>query len=262
MARSCEPTCTARSETGPTRPYPVLVTRLPYDKNVIGSGQLDFKALVRAGYIVVAQDTRGRYSSDGEWLPWKYEREDGYDTVEWAASLPGSNDKVGMFGVSYFGSTQWSAAIAGAPHLVAITPITTWADPDNGLMFGGGALELGLNGFWGLMTALSQIPKAGLNPDDMIKRLMTTVSDYDTLATQTYWRLPAGAQPMLESTGQPDLGVTRALADPATLDESRVSNRYDEIKVPASDSPAGTTSSCRATSTTSSASAPAAAPRA
>lgn len=213
-------------------PFPVLVTRHPYDKNVIETGQLDIKTLVRAGYIVVAQDSRGRFTSDGEWLPWKYEREDGYDTVEWAASLPGSSGRVGMFGGSYLGSTQWSAAIAGAPHLATIVPATTWADPDDGLMFRGGAIELGCNMFWGLLTALGQIPKAGLEPDDMIKRLMTTMSNFDALATQTYWQLPAGAPPALEASGQPDAGVTRALADQATLEESRVSSRYDEIQVP------------------------------
>jgi putative CocE/NonD family hydrolase len=212
--------------------YPVLVTRHPYDKNALESAFFDVKALVRAGYIVVLQDSRGRFTSDGEWLPWKYEREDGYDSVEWAASLPGSNGKVGMFGASYLGSTQWSAAIAGAPHLVAIAPITTWADPDNGLVLRGGALELGLNTYWGLQTALGQIPKVGLEPDDMIKRLMATMSDYDALEAQTYWQLPAGAQPALAASGQPDLGLTRALADPQTLEESRVSSRYEEISVP------------------------------
>jgi putative CocE/NonD family hydrolase len=213
-------------------PFPVLVTRHPYDKNVMEAGYLDFKTLVRAGYIVVAQDSRGRFASDGEWLPWKYERDDGYDTIEWAASMPGSNGKVGMFGGSYLGSTQWSAAIAGAPHLAAIAPTTTWADPDNGLLFRGGAIELGLNTRWGLRTALGQIPKAGLEPDDMTKRLMTVMSDFDALASQTYWQLPAGALPSLEASAQPDLGLTRALADPATLEESRVSSRYDEISVP------------------------------
>ncbi len=243
-------------------PFPVLVTRHPYGKDLFESGYLDFKALVRAGYIVVSQDTRGRFTSDGEWAPWKHEREDGYDTVEWAASLPGSNGRVGMFGGSYLGSTQWSAAIAGAPHLVAIAPATTWADPDNGLLFRGGAIELGLNASWGLMTALDQIPKAGLEPDEMIKGLMATVSDYDSLASQTYWQLPAGAQPALEATGQPDLGLTRALADPATLEESRVSSRYADINVPSLASPAGTTSFSKATSTTTSGCGPTAAPRA
>ncbi|MEU7816907.1 CocE/NonD family hydrolase [Pseudonocardia sp. NPDC049154] len=145
-------------------PFPVLLSRSPYGKDLLWDGMLDFKTMVRAGYVVINQDTRGRFTSDGEWLPWKYEREDGYDTVEWAASLPYSSGRVGMFGASYLGSTQRGAAISGAPHLVAIAPITTWCNPDDGLMFRGGAVELGLNTQWGLMQALGQYPKAGFRP--------------------------------------------------------------------------------------------------
>ena len=39
----------------------------------------------------------------------------GYDSVRWAASLPGSNGTVGMFGMSYFGNTQWMAALSRPP---------------------------------------------------------------------------------------------------------------------------------------------------
>lgn len=215
-----------------TGSFPVLVSRHPYDKSTLIDGQLDTKAMVRAGYIVVHQDVRGRFASDGDWLPWKHEREDGYDTIEWAASLPNSNGKVGMFGGSYRGSTQWSAAIAGAPHLVAIAPITTWSDPEDGLLFRGGAIELGLNTYWGLITGLGQIPKAGHSPEETMNRLLATVREHDTVATQAYWQLPAGSLPALEASGQPDLGVTRALTDPATAEESRVGSRYDEIDTP------------------------------
>ncbi|MFI6365179.1 CocE/NonD family hydrolase [Nocardia sp. NPDC050630] len=87
--------------------------RTPYDKaSPQGTAQLDTLKAVRRGYIVVQQDTRGRFASDGEWLPWAYEHQDGYDTIEWAAALPGSNGNVGMFGASYTGNTQWAAAIA------------------------------------------------------------------------------------------------------------------------------------------------------
>ena len=64
------------------------------------------------GYVVIIQDVRGRYTSDGEWDPFRHESADGYDTVEWAASLPYSNGKVGMFGGSYVGATQMLAAIS------------------------------------------------------------------------------------------------------------------------------------------------------
>ena len=66
------------------------------------------------GYVVVIQDVRGRYTSDGEWYPFKHESEDGYDTVEWAASLPYADGRVGMFGGSYVGATQMLAAITSS----------------------------------------------------------------------------------------------------------------------------------------------------
>ena len=79
---------------------------------------------VKAGYIVVRQDARGRYASDGKWESFyrfdTHDAEDGYDTVEWAAKLPGSNGKVGTFGVSYNAFLQWRLAPLRPPSLVAM----------------------------------------------------------------------------------------------------------------------------------------------
>ncbi len=79
---------------------------------------------VKAGYIVVRQDARGRYASDGKWESFyrfdTHDGEDGYDTVEWAAKLPGSNGKVGTFGVSYNAFLQWRLAPLRPPSLVAM----------------------------------------------------------------------------------------------------------------------------------------------
>ena len=72
--------------------------------------------------MVIVQDVRGRYTSEGEWYPFKHESEDGYDTIEWAAALPYSDGKVGMFGGSYVGATQMLAAIAHPPHLLVSVP--------------------------------------------------------------------------------------------------------------------------------------------
>jgi predicted acyl esterase len=77
--------------------YPVLLQRTPYDKNY--SRSFGMKAAAR-GYVVVVQDVRGRFTSEGEWYPFRHESQDGYDTVEWVAALPESNGKVGMFGGS------------------------------------------------------------------------------------------------------------------------------------------------------------------
>ena len=64
--------------------YPVLLVRTPYDK----TGEMGFGARAAArGYVVIAQDVRGRFESAGDWYPFKNESQDGYDTVEWAAAL-------------------------------------------------------------------------------------------------------------------------------------------------------------------------------
>ena len=99
-------------------PWPVLLSRTPYDKN--GSGGA---ARVRRGYAVVKQDFRGRFASEGEIdLPffndgWG-ELQDGYDTIEWIAKQPWCNGKVGTAGGSALGITQIMTAGARPPSLV------------------------------------------------------------------------------------------------------------------------------------------------
>ena len=99
--------------------FPVLLQRTPYNKD--GEVEFGLKAAAR-GYVTIIQDVRGRFSSEGEWYTFKHESDDGYDTVEWAAALPYSDGKVGMFGGSYVGATQMLAAIAQPPHLAGIFP--------------------------------------------------------------------------------------------------------------------------------------------
>src|SRR5438876_5791525 len=72
--------------------FPVLLVRTPYDKT--GETNFGLKAAAR-GYVAIAQDVRGRFTSEGDWYTFKNESRDGYDTVEWAAALPYSNGKVG-----------------------------------------------------------------------------------------------------------------------------------------------------------------------
>lgn len=117
--------------------YPVLLTRTPYDRR--GYPEVG-PALASHGYVVVLQDTRGRYASEGVFYPFRNEAADGYDTVEWAAALPCSNGRVGTFGGSYVGATQLLAASARPPHLVAIHPALTASDYYEGWTYQGGAL--------------------------------------------------------------------------------------------------------------------------
>ena len=70
---------------------PVLLTRLPYDKTEAGAnlGYAHPAWYAMQGYIVVAQDVRGRWASGGEFYPFLHEAKDGVETIRWAAGLPG-----------------------------------------------------------------------------------------------------------------------------------------------------------------------------
>ena len=125
--------------------FPVLLQRTPYNKD--GDVGFGLKAAAR-GYVVIIQDVRGRYASEGEWYTFKHESNDGYDTVEWAAALPYSDGRVGMFGGSYVGATQMLAAIARPPHLAGICPVVTASNYHSNWTYQGGAFEQWFNESW------------------------------------------------------------------------------------------------------------------
>ena len=131
--------------------FPVLLQRTPYNRQ--NAAEFGRKAAER-GYMVVVQDVRGRYESDGEWYPFKHEIDDGYDTVEWAAALPHSNGKVGMFGGSYVGATQMLAAVSHPPHLAGICPVVTASNYHENWTYQGGAFEQWFDQSW--TTGLAQ----------------------------------------------------------------------------------------------------------
>ncbi len=102
------------------RNAPSVLIRTPYGKQM-HEPYGTFWA--RRGYAAIIQDCRGRLESGGVWEPYVNEGKDGYDTIEWIASQPWSNGKVGMIGVSYEGLLQWQAAVEKPPHLVTIIPV-------------------------------------------------------------------------------------------------------------------------------------------
>jgi hypothetical protein len=127
--------------------FPVILMRTPYHKSVSWAVAPAYQ-IVRRGYVVVIQDVRGRYTSEGEWYPFRHEQADGYDTVEWVAALPYSNGKVGMIGASYVGATQMLAAIAQPPHLTAIAPNVTASNYHSNWTYQGGAFEQWFDQNW------------------------------------------------------------------------------------------------------------------
>jgi putative CocE/NonD family hydrolase len=112
-------------EDGAPGAFPTLIARTPYDRR---EQTETAAALAERGYAVVVQDVRGTFGSEGSFYPYRSggsaEAEDGYDTVEWAAARPWSNGRVGTFGASYLGATQWALAHNDRlpPHLEAMAP--------------------------------------------------------------------------------------------------------------------------------------------
>ncbi len=220
-------------------PYPVVLTRTPYGKDFASvSPFLDAVRMARAGYIVVIQDVRGRFRSEGEFSAFRNEFEDGYDTVEWAARLPNANGKVGMVGASYFGFTQWAAAVGAPPSLKAIMPSITWHDTRDGTSWRGGALELGTIAGWNLTSialdaTLKRYAEAPVH--EKFAALMMVVGEINRLRTEGYWSLPLKDFEPLKKTGVGVDDLERFIAHPYTAQEAAATSpapRLDRVTVP------------------------------
>jgi putative CocE/NonD family hydrolase len=125
--------------------FPVLLMRTPY-----GNGGEDNKEghfYAQRGYVVVVQDTRGRYESEGLFDAFRYEASDGYDTQQWVGKQPWCNEKIGTFGGSYVGFTQWMPAPLQSPYLITMVPAVTFSDVHD-VVYQGGAFRLALFSPW------------------------------------------------------------------------------------------------------------------
>lgn len=142
--------------------YPVLLMRQPYGRAIASTVVYAHPAWYAAhGYIVVIQDVRGRGSSEGEFRLFAQEIDDGFDTVAWAASLPGSTGQVGMYGFSYQGMTQLYAAMAQPPALVTLCPSMIGYDLYADWAYEGGAFCLQGNLGWAIQLAAETARRAG-----------------------------------------------------------------------------------------------------
>jgi putative CocE/NonD family hydrolase len=163
--------------------FPVLVKRTPYNR---AGEAVEANELASNGYLVVVQDTRGRYESEGVFYPFRDESRDGYDTVEWAAQLDQSNGKVGMFGGSYVGATQMLAAMAAPPHLLAIFPFVTSSDYYDGWTYQNGVLMQWFTSSWTSILAVDTLRRnaeSTMVPRDWVGHL--PVEKYQILKLST-----------------------------------------------------------------------------
>jgi putative CocE/NonD family hydrolase len=122
----------ARHATAATEKFPVILERTPYGKSAVSRSEIDAGEtasrtrpelaawFVRHGYVVVFQDCRGRYASEGEFVKYLADGEDGFDTVAWLAAQPWCDGKVATMGLSYAAHTQGALACLNPPALAAM----------------------------------------------------------------------------------------------------------------------------------------------
>lgn len=225
-------------------PFPVLVQRTPYDRgSLIPATVISAVYLAQRGFAVVLQDCRGRYDSDGEWYPFINEVNDGHDAIEWAAKQPWSDGKVGSIGASYLGLTQWQEAQGGSKHYIASVPFVAYSNTFHNWVYTGGAFHLAFNLNWSLTmaTRTNRVHPLWLPGEIHLNSLL--------------WHLPLITSD--ENAGRPSsTGRTGSTTRPTAItgvpcNRSRRTTRRPRCRPTAWR--AGTTSSSRAASTTSSA---------
>src|SRR5580704_5683830 len=209
--------------------FPVILMRTPYDKSVGWAASPAYQ-IAGHGYVVVVQDVRGRYTSEGEFYPFRHESDDGYDAVEWAAALPSSNGKVGMMGGSYVGATQMLAAIVHPPHLAGICPVVTASNYHDNWTYQGGALEQWFDQNWTTQLATNTLWR--LIAKDTNALLGAPTLPLTHYPAFNYAALPAGA----DSTAQLAPYYLDWLAHPdydAYWKQWSIEEHFSDIQIPA-----------------------------
>ena len=176
--------------------FPVLISRTPYDKTR-PIYQRVARFMAAHGYICVLQDIRGRYCSDGNFHMARNGRhtttdaEDGHDSVEWAAGLPGSDGKVCIWGHSYSSWSSWMAAPTRPSHLVSLFGSGMAArilDNTRGI------LETGRRLHWMYQQAADARRRGG-DPSGPANRDEADALWYDVERYKWIWYLPLGDLP-------------------------------------------------------------------
>lgn len=174
-------------------PHPVLLISQPYDKRAAESnfGYAHPAWYARHGYVVVAQDCRGRYGSEGTFVPFAHEAEDLATTIAWARTLPGADGRVATYGFSYPGLNQLLVAQHRPEGLVAIAPAFTGGSPYREWFYPGGAFSLAFAATWANFLALDV---AARRQDDAA---LTALAGGLGAAAGLLWALPLTAYPPL-----------------------------------------------------------------
>ena len=196
--------------------FPVILMRTPYNNFDPSTGYW----FAERGYAVVLQDVRGKCDSDGRFYPLLNEARDGYDTQQWCAGQSWSDGKVGTFGGSYVGATQWLSSVLANDNLVCMFPFVAASDYYRNWVYNGGAFALSFNTMWGALSISARVGQ------DM------TAEPLDW--SELFRSLPVGEIPALLGRNVP--WYADWLAHPTYDDYWKaisVARNYEKIKAPA-----------------------------
>jgi putative CocE/NonD family hydrolase len=113
----------ARDGTAVAARFPVILERTPYGKSQASRSESRAEiaaCFVRHGYVVIYQDCRGRHGSEGEFVKYLSDAEDGIDTIAWILDQPWCDGRIGTMGLSYAAHTQMALASLGPKGLAAM----------------------------------------------------------------------------------------------------------------------------------------------
>ena len=232
---------------------PTILVRIPFSNTTGNRLRADAVARFWAsrGYRVVIQGTRGRYKSSGDHYPLLGERDDGIDTLQWLARQPWFDGRLGMWGGSAFGYTQWVLADQVDPGPKALS-IQIASTNFYEMFYPGGAFSLESALFWAVRSRgpidedpVSRHLEKGyagfplIEADDRAAGDIPFFNDWATHSTaDSYWRAIDGSErardlkaPVLLMAGwyDPflptqlrDFVTIRASADPHVATETRL----------------------------------------
>lgn len=148
-----------RPETA--RDVPVLLMRQPYGREIASTVTLAHPIWYASrGYIVVVQDVRGAGDSEGDFEALSNEAADGAETLKWARDLEGASGKVGTYGFSYQGTTQFlMLAAGGRPDAMAVS-MASW-DPLRDWTCDGGLFRTAMSTGWAAQMARLKAHRLG-----------------------------------------------------------------------------------------------------
>jgi uncharacterized protein len=201
---------------------PVILIRTPYGQS---RSKPYAEVFAQRGYQVVVQCCRGTSGSEGEWLPFQTDREDGLATIDWIRRQSWFGKKLGMFGQSYMGFVQWAVA-ADLPDEIGALALQITASAPREMMFAGGPFALRTMAAWTHLVGSQALGMSNLRYT--IQHFLKVPKAYDQIPLSEVDRFELGRhfpffQQMIESEHD-DAPLWRAMD---------FSDRVAEVRAPA-----------------------------